>query len=437
MWLIITALILTLSYFLLKSSKLSKTWPGDFKLMHLFTRDNERYSDEMHHLDGSTGEGGFVFSLAFLDALMLTGDEGFKFIYSNKNVVPGWPGHWIKLLGDNSLTNMVGDEHKNLKRILMRSFTKEKVDLYFDMVLPVVYSDVQSWTQEGEMPVNTPSKNISLKMALVILFGLDESYIDTYLEEIFVYLVEYTKGFGCFIPLNLPFLDFGKGIKGRKDIIEFMNNNLIPVVKESSRESIAKVLLDTDLPEEDLCDHLLVLLWAGQDTTTAATNTMIYLLSQNPEIRERLEEAYATLSDHPTYDELKEVELAESFIKEIFRMYPPVPSTIKKTNSEIEYKDHRIAKGTYLMNSFFHNGDQEKEIDIDRYHKNPDTPDPLFYVFGGGTKKCLGYTVAMMEMRTVLFAIIKKNIQIASTTTAVRNPFPFNTWDVKIVANKQ
>ena len=75
------------------------------------------------------------------------------------------------------------------------------------------------------------------------------------------------------------------------------------------------------------------MIFAGNDTTTSAMSTMLWVLAQNPDIQERLRDEVRAarkgamsntgVSDLD-YDTLIGLPYLDGFIRETFRLYPPV-----------------------------------------------------------------------------------------------------------------
>ncbi|KAI6040651.1 cytochrome P450 [Pisolithus marmoratus] len=83
-------------------------------------------------------------------------------------------------------------------------------------------------------------------------------------------------------------------------------------------------------------DEIVNILIAGRDTTASALTSLIYMLSQHPDILKRLRAEVLSKvgsSRRPTYDDVREMKYMRAVINETLRLYPPVPFNFR-TNTE-------------------------------------------------------------------------------------------------------
>jgi len=139
------------------------------------------------------------------------------------------------------------------------------------------------------------------------------------------------------------------------------------------------------LSEERLCGTLMLLLFAGIDTTWSAIGASLWHLATHPDDRRRL----AT-----------EPELIPTAVEEFLRAYAPV-TMAREVVKETEIRGCRFREGEMVLLAFpAANRDPEKFpnadcVVIDR------TPNP-HVAFGIGGHRCLGAGLATMEMTVAL-----------------------------------
>lgn len=126
------------------------------------------------------------------------------------------------------------------------------------------------------------------------------------------------------------------------------------------------------------------LLVAGNETTTSTIATGVFMLLENPAIRERLQAA---------------PQLIASFIEEVLRLHAPSPQLYRQVLQDCEIDGVPIAKDSILMLSYLAgNRDPEKftapeQIDLER----PNARQHL--AFGRGIHFCIGNQLARAELR--------------------------------------
>ena len=98
--------------------------------------------------------------------------------------------------------------------------------------------------------------------------------------------------------------------------------------------------------DEYLKDIVINFLVAGRDTTAVTLSWTFYCLAANPEVEQKLiEEIDSVLHDRlPTYDDIDtRLPYLHAVIKEVLRLYPPVPKDIKTP-----INDDTLPDGTFV-----------------------------------------------------------------------------------------
>jgi cytochrome P450 len=175
--------------------------------------------------------------------------------------------------------------------------------------------------------------------------------------------------------------------------------------RASERSDVFSLLLaarDEDgepLSDVELRDELMTLLVAGHETTATAMAWTLERIVRHPEVLERL-------VDEPDGDYL------DAVIKETMRLRPVVPAVARKLMVPMEFGGWSLPAGVHIAPSIY------------LLHRRPDLyPDPLAYrperflgvtpgtyewiPFGGGIRRCLGASFALIEMKVVLSTILK------------------------------
>jgi cytochrome P450 len=141
---------------------------------------------------------------------------------------------------------------------------------------------------------------------------------------------------------------------------------------------------------------------AGHETTATALAWAFERMLRHPRVLERLR-ADLDAGDSRYLD---------AAIKESLRLRPVVPITARKLSAPLVVGGRRYASGTVLMPCIF------------LLHRNPEVyekPDefrperfldgqPATYAwipFGGGVRRCLGASFALLEMRIVIEAVLR------------------------------
>jgi cytochrome P450 len=189
------------------------------------------------------------------------------------------------------------------------------------------------------------------------------------------------------------------------------------------------------MTDDDVLAQVPTFLVAGHETTSTATTWALFALTQCPEAQVKLRnELLAVETDNPTMDELNALPYLDAVVRETLRIHPPVASTIRvATQDDVlplnePVKDRNgnilesimIKKGqTFLIPILPLNrsksiwGDDALEFKPERWEKAPEAAATIPGVWGnmmtflGGPRACIGYRFALIEMKALLFALIR------------------------------
>lgn len=147
------------------------------------------------------------------------------------------------------------------------------------------------------------------------------------------------------------------------------------------------------LTPQELHDTVLLLVWAGQDTTTKQFGRAMVAFSQHPE-------QWNILAAHP--------ELAEQAVEEVCRWSPQARMTFRFADEDITLHDLHLTEGTMVLVSIAA-GNRDP-----RAYANPAVFDitaprtATQLVFGGGIHVCLGMNAARLELAQGLVALASR-----------------------------
>ncbi|KAI0086773.1 cytochrome P450 [Irpex rosettiformis] len=194
------------------------------------------------------------------------------------------------------------------------------------------------------------------------------------------------------------------------------------------------------LEDDEIIAQMSTIIFAATDTTSAMMSRILHLLSERPEVQERLraEIMDARRGQDIPYDQLIQLPYLDAVCKETLRMYPPVPISFKQAQRDVvvplafpirdvngkEQQQILIPKGT-TVSIGNQAANRYKEVwgdDADEW--NPDrwlSPLPASVIdahipgvyshlmsFLGGTKSCIGFKFAEAEMKVILSVLLEK-----------------------------
>jgi cytochrome P450 len=172
--------------------------------------------------------------------------------------------------------------------------------------------------------------------------------------------------------------------------------------------------------DEEIVDEVIALFLAGGETSA---NTIVFcckLIDAHPHVRAKLLEELDSVFGKPTpnsqpepilYDDLSKLHYTECIIKESLRLHPVVilaAPRLVKNPAGVQLNSHHIAPGTNVhidIRGIHRNASywsEPLEFKPERW-ENGFVPTPGTYMpFGEGPHKCLGFKMAMLEIKVVL-----------------------------------
>ncbi|CAK9828885.1 Probable cytochrome P450 4aa1 [Anthophora retusa] len=172
--------------------------------------------------------------------------------------------------------------------------------------------------------------------------------------------------------------------------------------------------------DDDIVEECCTFMLAGQDSVGTATAMTIFLLANHPEWQdkciEELDRIFNDDSRFPTINDMKEMRCLEMCIKESLRLYPSVPLIARILGEDVKIGKHVIPAGCgvfmspYSTHRLPHHFPDPEAFKPERF--DPDKSEkrhPYAYMpFSAGPRNCIGYKFAMLEMKSLISAILRR-----------------------------
>jgi cytochrome P450 len=156
------------------------------------------------------------------------------------------------------------------------------------------------------------------------------------------------------------------------------------------------------LSDAELRDELMTLLLAGHETTTTALAWCFERLLRHPAVLARLERELS--ADQDAY--------LDAVINETLRVRPVIDAVWRKLTAPAELGGYSLPAGTTVMPSILlvqrsaAFGDAEA-FRPERFLEGSAPPYSLI-PFGGGPRRCIGASFAVMEMKTIIRSVLER-----------------------------
>jgi cytochrome P450 len=179
-------------------------------------------------------------------------------------------------------------------------------------------------------------------------------------------------------------------------------NDLLDMLLNSTYEDSGK-----GMEEEQIIDEILVLLFAGHETSANTLSWLLYLIATHPEVQKKLKDSIKKISLHDSPRD----EYLNAVIFEGMRLYPAAWMTERVSLHDDQFGRFSFPKGTIII-AFFYGLHRNKKYWQEESLFNPERfifKDPAqhkkvknFFPFGAGPRMCIGNNFAMAEMAFIL-----------------------------------
>jgi cytochrome P450 family 135 len=329
-------------------------------------------------------------------------------------------------LGLRSVLLLDGDEHLRQRRLMLPPFHGQRMRAYEDVMLEATDRAIDSWPLEREFSLLPTTQQLTLDVILRAVFGVEAGPRQDELKRRLRSMIEpVSNRFGM---LLMVLMRFGNNTAVRRfeerrrrvdELIydEIARRREAPDLEQ--REDVLSMLLlarDEDgrpMTDEELRDQLVTLLVAGHETTATGLAWAFDLILRTPRVHAELRQAVAEGDDA----------YVDAVAKETLRMRPVVPGVGRVVRGgPLELGGYTLPEGTEINPS------------ISVIHARPDTfpgprdfrperfleddpPDTYTWIpFGGGTRRCLGASFALFEMRVAIRRVIERTTLEAASS---------------------
>jgi cytochrome P450 family 110 len=339
------------------------------------------------------------------------------------------------LLGESSILSCSGEQHQRQKRILLPHFHSERMHDYSQVICEITEQVIGEWDQGKIFVVNSVMKEISIRIILNVVFGMQNDVRYNSLKQLLVSLFDALHN-----PLNsilLPFvstlqkkLDLGRLEEGLMSELQQIDKLVYAIIFERkvqhnySGKDILSMLLEAShesgesLTNIELRDSLLTLLFAGYETTSSALSWALYWSYYLPEVHKNLLSELNSFSRTNDKSAIAQLPYLSAVCSETLRMYPislmPFSRFVQKP---IEIMGYQLEPNTIVNVSIYlaHQREQvypqPKMFRPGRFLERQFSPYE-YLPFGGGSRRCIGATLAQLEIKLVLATILSK-LQLA------------------------
>lgn len=320
------------------------------------------------------------------------------------------------LLGDTSVLVIDGDLHRDRRRLMLAPFARDAVAAQAGVIAQIAADNIAGWPVGETFAVAPKMSEITLEVILRTVIGASDPARLAALREVMPRVLSV----GPWETLAIANQDLLRRRPWRavRDAIAEADRLLHAEIADrradpdlaARADALAMLVRAGDMSDKELRDQLMTLLVAGHDTTATALSWALERLTRHPAVLAKAVRAARDGDD----------EYLDAVAKETLRDRPVVFDVGRVLTAPVELAGYRLPAGVMVIPGLVAvHADSRIYPHADRF--DPDrmlgaTLSPSSYLpFGGGNRRCLGATFAMVEFKVVLREILRR-VELETTT---------------------
>lgn len=322
----------------------------------------------------------------------------------------------------SGLLSQNGAEHTQQRRIVKSAFSKHAISGYRDVVQQLTTEMLSDWQVGQVKDIAAEMTRLMLRITSSILFGMKRPELAFELGELIHQWVDINHEIGpsVFISEADSYNRYEQLLAASKEVESRVRQLLSDRRQSAAADSdMLSLLIQAHVAGEGISEDQLIgqtaLLFAAAHMTTA--HSMLWtllLIAQHPDIADRLDSELAELTEITDDGTLQAAPLLlDRVLRESMRVLPASAYSQRIAQTDVTFANAKLPIGSIVIFSQFmtHRLEavyaQPKRFLPDRWLSIK--PSPYEYLpFGGGPRLCLGSTLAMSIMRSVLPAILRR-----------------------------
>lgn len=198
--------------------------------------------------------------------------------------------------------------------------------------------------------------------------------------------------------------DHDQMLENARQICE-LQNFIIAQMKDREAEPKEDMITDlvhaklddsTKLSFEEAVSLIRALIIAGNDTTATAIGNLLFVLTTQPNLAREL------------YDNADDDRYLTRFVEELLRFAPPVRGLAKMTTQEFELGGQKLPAGAHVLVLYASGNDDETQFECPRKFDMSRSNIGTQVAFGVGIHRCIGSSLARMEIKVAARELIKR-----------------------------
>ena len=321
------------------------------------------------------------------------------------------------IVGPRSLLVTPPPSHLRNRKLLLPPFHGQRLSVWTTRIQELAQERLPELASGKKIAVRPWAQRLTLEVILRVVFGLtdrDQASIFTgAINRLMDPRIKVLVALAPAIRRNWPRLPSDKIIERRRAELDQLLIQEITLRRgrpsDAEHGDVLSALLsarDEDgkgFSEAQLCDELTGLVIAGHETTATALAWTLHLLAHHPRARDHL------ITDLDAGQDT----MLKAVIRESLRLRSPVIDAIRIAAQDTELGGQPVPKGAFVS-AMFPLTHLDPALWPDPFLFKPErhlTQEPAPYAltpFGGGVRRCLGASLAQLELEVVLRTVLER-----------------------------
>jgi cytochrome P450 family 135 len=360
-----------------------------------------------------------------LQLVMFSDPEAVKTVFTAPpDVAPSAAGMSpiAPVVGHSSVLTLTGPEHMRQRKLLLPPFHGERMREHERVMVEATQRDMAGWPLGRPMRLQRHTRLITLEVIVRAVFGVEAERMQPLkaaITDLFepVHMLAVLRALASRPGGARPTGAIGRGLDRLDALIYAEIERRRAQSDLEQRADILSLLLlarDEDgqaMSDGELRDELVTLLLAGHETTATSVAWALERLVRHPDKLARLIAEVDAAADGGGDEYMTAV------VNETLRVRPVVPIVVRMLQQELEVGGYRLPAGTrvvpsiYLTNRNPASYERPLEFRPERFLGETGgraTNSFSWIPFGGGIRRCIGASFALLEMKVILRTMLSE-----------------------------
>lgn len=394
-----------------------------------YVRDPVAFFEKARQTWGKT----FLLKVPIGEVVVTADPEGVREVFSSPAASYGAfsPESFAPFINPRSLPLLEGEPHLRMRKLLTPPLHGPQLRAWGSRMQAIADGRVAQLAPGQTTSLLQLAHGISTEVIIRTVFGvIDDARVPVFLDVVRAYTSSMKPILLYFPPSRIDLFGltpWGRYLAAKRELVRLAQEQIDAGGSEGTVLDLLLAARDEagqPLSRDEVLDQLVVMLFAGQETTAIGIAWTLHALRRRPEVESRLREELATVPDLDP-DALHRLPFLDAVCQETLRLWPVAALMARKVLAPITVRgvELPVGAGVAVCPTLLHS-DPDLYADPgawrpERHLERKYGPYELI-PFGGGHRRCIGAAFAAWEMKNVLAVLVARHKLTARSDAPVR-----------------